>query len=369
MEFPLGSQQRSKDGHSVSSEILQGKRQVPQSVCSTSCSPGFRKAPLQGRPSCCYDCVPCDDGEITNETDAVSCIKCRDEEWSNGRRDMCIPRIVEFLSYEEPLGEVLYSLSVLLTLLTISTFSIFVRHRDTPIVKANNRELSYLLLGSLLFCFLCSFMFIGRPRKWTCMFRQMSFGLIFAFSISCVLGKTVMVIIAFRATKPNSRLKKWVSSRTPTYLVLCCLMFQLVLCIIWLGSDPPFSGFSAMGMKIIIQCYEGSIVLFYCMLGYLGFLAGTSFIVAFLSRKLPDSFNEAKYITFSLLVFLSVWLSFIPAYLSTQGKYMVAVEIFAILASSFGLLSCIFFPKVFIILLRPDMNTKSHLLAKMSIKD
>ncbi|XP_069511360.1 extracellular calcium-sensing receptor-like [Ambystoma mexicanum] len=343
--------------------------ELPKSVCSVSCTPGFRKAPLQGQPGCCYDCVPCDNGEISNETDATACTKCREQDWPNERRDECKPRIVEFLSYEEPLGLALSSLSTILSLVTISILCIFVRHRDTPIVKANNRELSYLLLGSLLFCFLCSFMFIGRPKKWTCMFRQMAFGLIFSLSISCVLGKTIMVTVAFRATKPNSQLKKWVGSRTPTYLVLCCLMVQLVICTAWLATDPPFPGYSTAGMKIIIQCYEGSVIMFYCMLGYLGFLAGASFIVAFLSRKLPDSFNEAKFITFSLLVFLSVWLSFIPAYLSTQGKYMVAVETFAILASSSGLLSCIFFPKMFIILLRPDMNSKGYLFGKMHKKD
>lgn len=44
-------------------------------------------------------------------------------------------------------------------------------------------------------------------------------------------------------------------------------------------------------------CNEGSTTAFYFVLGYLGFLALLSLIMAFLDRRLPDSFNQAKTIT------------------------------------------------------------------------
>ncbi|XP_029435493.1 extracellular calcium-sensing receptor-like [Rhinatrema bivittatum] len=343
--------------------------QVPKSVCSASCPPGFRKAAREREPVCCFDCVPCADGVITNQTDAADCQKCPDDQWSNRNRDTCIPRIIEFLSYEDPLGSVLSAISILCSLVTIAILCIFIKYKDTPIAKANNRKLSYLLLLTLVFCFLCSFLFIGRPTRLTCILRQTAFGVIFSLSVSCILAKTIIVVVAFNATKPNSALKKWVGSRIPSYLVPLCSVIQFILCLVWLGTAPPYSSVNLeIAQKIIIQCSEGSFELFYAMLGYLGFLACVSFIVAFLARNLPDSFNEAKYITFSLLVFVSVWISFIPAYLSTRGKYMVAVEVFAILASSTGLLGCIFFPKVYIILLKPERNTKDYLLGKTSVR-
>lgn len=42
--------------------------QVPVSVCSVSCLPGTRKAVQKGKPVCCFDCLPCAAGEISNVT-------------------------------------------------------------------------------------------------------------------------------------------------------------------------------------------------------------------------------------------------------------------------------------------------------------
>ncbi|XP_075462757.1 extracellular calcium-sensing receptor-like [Ascaphus truei] len=338
----------------------------PQSVCSKSCPAGYRKAAQTGRPSCCFDCILCSEGEISNTTDSLECINCPDDYWSNESRDQCIKKNIELLSYEEPLGAILAGAAVTTAMIPATILYVFILFRHTPIVKANNCELSYLLLVALVLCVLCSLVFIGQPRALTCMLRQAAFGIIFAFGISCVLAKTLIVVLAFNATKPNKTLKQWVGPQLSKFIVATGTLIQVVICAIWLSTYPPFpeKNTKTTTNKIIFECNEGSATAFWCMLGYMGVLALVSFVVAFLSRKLPDSFNEAKFITFSMLVFVSVWLSFIPAYLSTRGKYMVAVEVFAIVTSSAGLMSCIFFPKCYIILLRPDRNTRDYLMKR-----
>ncbi|XP_069072148.1 extracellular calcium-sensing receptor-like [Pleurodeles waltl] len=340
--------------------------EVPQSVCSESCAPGYRKAAQDGRPACCFDCIRCSEGEISNETGSSKCWPCPEDQWSNEGRNTCIPKNIEFLLYLELLGIMLSSVAIGYSFKTIAILVIFIKYANTPVVKANNRELTYLVLGALLLSFLCSFLFIGQPQTITCLLRQPAFGIIFALCISCVLAKTIMVIIAFKATKPGCNMRRWLGPHVPVVTVLGSTLLQVLICITWLLLCPPFSE-KNMKMKtetIIFQCNECSETALWCMIGYLGLLACVSFLVAFLARTLPDCFNEAKWITFSMIVFLSVWLSFIPGYISTQGKYVVAVEVFAIISSSAGLLSCIFFPKCYIILLRPDLNTRRHLLGK-----
>ncbi|XP_040272543.1 extracellular calcium-sensing receptor-like [Bufo bufo] len=343
-----------------------GDEKVPISICSKSCQPGSRKASIQGEPNCCYQCVPCSQGEFSNKTDASNCSTCPWNKWPSEEKDRCLLKPIEYLSYEETLGITLASISVTSSFVPIAILGLLICYKTTPIVRANNYTISCLLLICLSLCFLSSLAFIGYPGKEKCLLRQVAFALVFAFCISCILAKTILVMIAFRATKPNSDLRRWARPHVSYLVISMGTVIQFLICTIWLIISPPFPEFNikAKTEVLVYECNEGYSTAFWFTLGYMSFLALISCLVAFLARELPDRFNEAKYITFSMLAFLTVWVSFIPASLSTSGKYTVAMEVFAIMSSSWAILCCFFLPKCYIILFHPEVNSRKNLLGK-----
>ena len=152
--------------------------------------------------------------------------------------------------------------------------------------------------------------------------------MLFTVAVSTILAKTITVVLAYKVTAPGRRIRWLLVTRAPNIIVPICTFMQIILCGVWLGKSPPFIDTDAHSERehIIILCNKGSVTTFYCVLGYLGALALGSFTVAFLARNLPDTFNEAKFLTFSMLVFCSVWVTFLPVYHSTKGKVTVTVE-------------------------------------------
>ncbi|KAM9481479.1 vomeronasal type-2 receptor 1 [Clarias gariepinus] len=396
-------------GHYNSTEVLGRKLYIdnssiiwhndmlkaPRSVCSERCLPGTRMGIRQGEPVCCFDCIPCADGEISNTTDARGCIQCTEDYWSNANRDTCVPKIIEFLDFGEALGITLIVIAVFGAFLTIGVAIVLLKNLNTPLVQANDPLLTFTLLLGLVVTFLCSIVFLGEPRAWSCMTSQVALAVGFALALSSIMGKSTLLMLRARAIKimrvaakaakaaaaaseqsgdtaaiaPAIPQKNDIDPIKPLQqriVMIICTLIQAAGSTVWLIMNPPhpIKNTATQNIKIILECDPGNIIFICCIFGYDVLLALVAFIFAFVARKLEDHFSEGKCFTFGMLVFFIVWSSFVPAYLSTRGKFMVAVQIFAILASSFGLLACIFLPKCYILLVKPDRNKEELLVPR-----
>lgn len=311
-----------------------------------------------------------------------------------------MPKTIEFLDFSEPLGITLIAISAFGALLTIVVAIIFLMHLNTPLVNVNDPLLSFSLLFGLVITFLCSIVFLGEPQMWSCMTSQVALAVGFALVLSSIMGKSALLMLRARAVKavktatkkakaaaaaseqspdtaviapaiPQKNDVDPIHPRHQRVIMIVCTLIQAVACTVWLILVPPHpvKNTAAQNIKIILECDPGNIIFICSIFAYDILLAVIAFAFAFVARKLEDHFNEGKSMTFGMLVFFIVWISFVPAYLSTRGKFMVAVQIFAILASSFGLLACVFLPKVYVLLIKPERNKEEMMITRPKSRD
>ncbi|XP_038566242.1 G-protein coupled receptor family C group 6 member A [Micropterus salmoides] len=328
------------------------------SKCSKSCVPGEFKKTAEGQHTCCYECINCTENYYSNNTDMHQCLSCdTNKEWSPKGSSSCIPKAQLFFSWQDGFAVVLLTFSALGILLALLVSALFLHQRDTPVVKAAGGPLSQAILFSLVISYISAMLFVGRPNSFQCKARQVLFGISFTLCVSCILVKTLQILLAFQFDPVLQRVLRRLYQ--PYIIVSICVALQVATCICWLVLKSPFNHIIRQPTTLLEDCHEGSYLAFGVMLGYIAVLAFVCFICAFKGRKLPQQYNEAKFITFSMLLYLVSWLLFIPVYVTTSGVYLPAVEMVVILISNYGVLSCHFFPKCYVILFKKEQNTKS----------
>lgn len=337
-------------------------KKVP-STCSQHCRPGQMKKVTESPHTCCYECVYCPENHYSNQTDMDYCYRCHNKTyWAPMNSTTCYRKTIHFLGWTDWFAIFLLLLSAFGVVLIFSISAIFTKNLSTPVVKASGGlTVCYIILLSHFFIFLSTVFFIGEPTEFKCRTRQALFGISFALCISCILIKSLKILLAFSFDPKLQNFLK--CAYKPITIVFICTGIQVIICTFWLIFRTPFvkQNFS-IPRAIILECNEGSVVAFGIMLGYIAALAFICFICAFKGRKLPENYNEAKFITFGMLIYFIAWIVFIPVYVTTFGKYLPAVEIIVILISNYGILCCTFFPKCYIIIYKQETNTKSAFL-------
>ncbi|XP_026139660.1 G-protein coupled receptor family C group 6 member A [Carassius auratus] len=331
------------------------------SKCSDSCQPGEYKKTAEGQHTCCYECLACAENQYSNHTDADTCSKCDTESlWSNANSSKCYPKFYEYFEWNSGFAIALLTLAALGILLLISMSALFFWQRNSLVVKAAGGPLCHLILFSLLGSFISVIFFVGEPSNESCRVRQVIFGLSFTLCVSCILVKSLKILLAFQM---NLELKELLRKLYKPYVIVCmCMGLQVTICTLWLTLHRPFIEKVVQPKSILLECNEGSDLMFGLMLGYIVLLALICFTFAYKGRKLPQKYNEAKFITFGMLIYLMAWVIFIPVHVTTSGKYVPAVEVVVILISNYGILSCHFLPKCYIIIFKKEYNTKDAFL-------
>ncbi|XP_062406297.1 G-protein coupled receptor family C group 6 member A-like [Sardina pilchardus] len=328
-------------------------------------TPGYRKVSQDEGPVCCFKCTKCSNNTYNNGTDAEDCMKCEDGQWSEEGSTRCLDKTIVFFGWKENFAIVLLSFAALGVLLTLVVLVLFLARWTTPVVKSSVGPISLLLLFSLLGTFVSAVLFVGKPNDAQCQTRQVLFGLSFTVCVSCILVKSLKILLAFQIVPSVKQILKRLYQ--PYLIIAFCVCKQVVICTVWLILNPPRAeGEQLDHDKIILQCNEGSFLFFGLMLAYVGLLSLIGLVIAFKGRKLPNCYNEAKFISFSMVIYLICWVVFGPVYAQAHaGVFLPAVEMIVILISAYTVLCCHFLPKCYIICFKSHSNTREVFRRKL----
>uniref|UniRef100_K7FZD7 Metabotropic glutamate receptor 2 n=1 Tax=Pelodiscus sinensis TaxID=13735 RepID=K7FZD7_PELSI len=337
---------------------------VPVSQCSDPCKKNEMKS-MQPGDMCCWICIPCQPYEYL--LDEVTCMDCGLGYWPNGTLNGCYELPQEYIRWKDVWAIGPVTISCLGFLSTLFVFGVFVKHNDTPIVKASGRELCYILLTGVLLCYSMTFIFIAKPSTEVCTLRRLGLGTSFAVCYSALLTKTNRIARIFSGVKEGVQRPRFISPTSQVVICMALISCQLVIVVIWLLVETPGTGKETEPDKryiVTLKCNnrDSSMLI---SLTYNVLLIILCTVYAFKTRKCPENFNEAKFIGFTMYTTCIIWLAFLPIFYVTSSDYRVQTTTMCISVSLSGtvVLGCLFTPKLHVILFQPQKNVTSHRVA------
>ncbi|XP_001634755.2 extracellular calcium-sensing receptor [Nematostella vectensis] len=363
--------QVSKPQLQVNGKLIQWKTDtnaVPTSECSKKCPAGTKQSFIN---RCCWECFQCSEGTVSSEPGLTNCTRCSEEQMSNKDNTECVSLPLQNIKWEDTTAAVVLLLTGVGFALNLIVLGVFIRHHDTPVVKGSNQELSYLLLFIISLSLLMPILHLAHPTAPVCYLVQPWRYLTCTACVSVLFLKTNRLVRAFQTTAMPHWFRTYILDRKRQLVVVFFLnLVQFILTLLWLALDPPHVRKDITFQKhMFLRClpYTAStgLIIRAVMFSYFIFMSLLCTLYAFKARKLPDNFNEARYIGFSLYVLLVSWIAYYPVDSALEGFYTTIVASATALLIGYGLLGCLFLPKAYIILRHPEQNTVESVSAEV----
>eukprot|EP00794_Sanderia_malayensis_P015244 gene15244-16818_t len=337
---------------------------IPTSTCSNDCMAGQRRRPRKTDPQCCWTCVACGGNTIPNATNKYTCSKCRTDFWPNTEHTQCLTIKKVYLDWNNVAILVILVFSCIGLAMVIFTGCVFVKYRSTPVVKAASRGLCYLLLVGVSLFYLLPFSMIGEPNHARCKAIPFMLGFCLSLNVGTMLMKTNRIarIFSKQIMRRNTR---FLSSQWQYFMVFIMVAVEEAICLIWiLALNPPHVS-SEFFIDQVSRVYTCSFSDSNKGLGIWSFYNAGLILVctyqAFLVRKVPHNYNEAKFIAFTMISICITILVYVPVHVGdvSYSKDIICCFLYTFVATVE--FACIFAPKLYIILFRPSKNVEMQI--------
>ena len=321
--------------------------EVPTSFCSLPCGDGQYPQSIAGQAECCWVCRLCRGPR--EFSDGCGCQRCKQGYMPNERRTGCVLIPLTFLTWTHAWSIVTAILTCAGIIATITVVILFVIYHNHRIVKASSRELSAVLLTGILLCYLTPMFFAAKPAPWICGIRRFSVGICFAICYSALLVKTNRIHRIFNRKITSTEAPPLVSPVSQLFFTALLVSVQVVIAVIWLIVEKPSITFIYSDFSTELICGESTLIELAISLAYSFLLLLATTYYAFRTRNVPQNFNEAKFISFTMYSLCVLWLAFIPIYFAATARlgvvYQTGSLMLTIILNASITLSCLFVPK------------------------
>ncbi|KAM4529529.1 metabotropic glutamate receptor 1 isoform 2-T3 [Fundulus diaphanus] len=338
-------------------KLWMNSSEIVRSVCSDPCSKGQIKVIRKGEVSCCWICTTCKDNEYVQ--DEFTCKACELGWWPDEELAGCQPLPLKYLDWGDVESIVAVVFSCVGILITSFVTFVFIQYRDTPVVKSSSRELCYIILAGIFLGYICPFTLIARPTVASCYLQRLLVGLSSAMCYSALVTKTNRIARILAGSKKKICTKKphFMSAWAQVIIAFMLISVQLTLEITLIILEPPEPIKSYPSISEVYLICNTSNLGMVAPLGYNGLLIMSCTYYAFKTRNVPANFNEAKYIAFTMYTTCIIWLAFVPIYFGSN--YKIITTSFSVSLSVTVALGCMFTPKMYIIISKPERNVRS----------
>ncbi|KAH9505007.1 Metabotropic glutamate receptor 3 [Bulinus truncatus] len=341
-----------------------GSMEIPKSICSEPCSFGHAKL---ASSDCCWNCVPCKENEYL--PDETQCMPCPTDSRPNASLTGC-ERLPVVTLVPASLWFILpVAFSIAGVCCTVFVFAVFLVFNKTPLIMASGRELCYILLFGIALSYCTSVAMLARPSVLTCAIRRLGLGVSLCFVYAAILTKTNRIFRIFSVgIKAMVKRPSYTSPKSQIFICSALVSVQIVGAFTWIGFEKPSVVFVTHEKDTLVLKCRASQIATIVSLFYNIFLIILCTVYAFKTRKIPQNFNEAKYIAFTMYSTCIVWCAFVPIYFGANHDFKIEVTSLCMCVniSATVALFCLFAPKVYIVLLQPHKNIRQTSAASLS---
>ncbi|XP_077992078.1 metabotropic glutamate receptor 3-like [Glandiceps talaboti] len=330
---------------------------VPESVCSDPCSVGHIMIPHGD--TCCWDCFQCRDNEIPIMNNS-KCEACHPLFWPDENFTACEPIPPTYIQWNDPIAVTVLAVSFVGLAGSIITLAGYIQYRDKPLIKASSRELSFIMLFGVTFSYIMVFIFVAKPTLATCIVVRLALMLCFTMTYGPMLTKVIRIYRIFTAGKKSTKRPRMTGATSQVVITTVIIAIQLLI-------SGGFAMVVHPAARLVSPLTKEKRVELSCNIKAPEVITSVTYNLllitlccwfAFKTRKVPDNYNESRFISLSVYTTLVIWLAFIPTYLTIDNSsFKVAIISLATLLNSSVTLICLYVPKLYAVYFVKDDHT------------